>query len=432
MVPVGEALIHPPRGRGRVPRPPSGTGFLLLFIALPLSCSRGEDWPRWRGPGGNAVSAEAPLPLRWSRTRNVAWKVAVPGEGASSPIVSGDSIFLTSSLEDGTRRILHCLDRQTGRTRWTRETKDPDPERTSALTGHAAATPATDGSRVVVLFGNAGAAGYDFEGGLLWRWQPGAFESELGLASSPVLHHGRAILLLDHDGDRFRTFDSFLIALDVKTGKPVWKTDRPGLGRSWSTPILVPTGLGPELVVSAQDELRAYDPETGGLLWQVRGMTGWVTPSPVFGGGLVFATSGKDGPTLAVRPGGRGDVTATHVAWRREKDGPYVCSPLLYGDLLYVHDEQGRLTCHEASGGRIVYRKRLEGKFIASAVAGDGKVYLTNDAGTTTVIRAGREFEILSENRLESECLASPALGRGAILIRTRNELFSISDGTGR
>lgn len=418
---------------GRIPAPPSRLtlGLFALLAALPAACVGGQDWPRWRGPQGNAVSSETPLPLEWSATRNVAWRVAVPGEGASSPIVSGDSVFLTSSLEDGTRRILHCLDRATGRTRWTRETEDKDPERTSALTGHAAATPATDGSRVVVLFGNAGAACYDFGGGLLWRWQPGAFDSELGLASSPVLHRGRVILVCDHDGDRFRSFDSFLIALDVQTGKTVWKTDRPGLGRSWSTPILVPAGDRTELVVSAQDELRGYNPETGGLLWQVRGMTGWVTPSPVFGGGLVFATSGKDGPTLAVRPGGRGDVTATRVAWREEKDGPYVCSPLLYGDLLYVHDEQGRLTCREAASGRIVYRKRLGGKFIASGVAGDGRLYLTNEAGTTTVIRAGKEFEILSENRLEAECLASIAIAGGTLFIRTRGELFSIGAGRG-
>jgi outer membrane protein assembly factor BamB len=151
----------------------------------------------------------------------------------------------------------------------------------------------------------------------------------------------------------------------------------------------------------------------------------------VFGGGLVFATSGKDGPTIAVRPGGKGDVTLTRVAWRQERDGPYVCSPILYQGLLYVHDEQGRLTCRDASGGELVYRKRLEGKFIASGVAGDGKLYLTNESGTTTVIRAGRTFEVLSENRLEAECLASPAIARGSMYLRTLHDLCCIREGAG-
>ena len=155
-------------------------------------------------------------------------------------------------------------------------------------------------------------------------------------------------------------------------------------------------------------------------------MTGWVTPSPVFGKGLVFATSGKDGPTLAVRPGGRGDVTATHVAWREERGGPYVCSPLLYGDFVYVHEEQGRVVCREAASGRVVYRERLPGKFTASAVAGDGKLYLTNEAGTTFVLEAGRDFKVLAENRLDAECLASPAIAGGSILLRTRKDLFCI------
>jgi outer membrane protein assembly factor BamB len=400
--------------------------FILVFCTLPIACAGGPEWPRWRGPGGNAVSSGTPLPLKWSATEHVAWRVAIPGEGASSPIVSGDSVFVTSSLDDGTRRILHCLDRATGRTRWRHETTDKNPEVASALTGHAAATPVTDGRRVIAFFGNAGAACTDSSGGLLWRWQPGEFESELGFASSPVLHEGLAILVCDHDGDRARSFDSFMIALDAKTGKTAWKTDRHGLGRSWSTPILVPVGDRTELVVNAQDELRAYDPMTGAPLWHVTGMTGWVTPSPVFGKGLVFATSGKDGPTLAIRPGGRGDVTTTHIAWRDEKDGPYVCSPILYGDLLYVHDEQGRLTCREAVDGRIVYRARLKGKFTASAVAGDGRIYLTNDSGTTTVVKAGREFEVLAENRLDAECLASPAIAGGELFLRTRKELFSI------
>ncbi len=412
------------------PHGPLRPGALALCL-LVGGAAAAQDWPRWRGPDGGGVSAESPLPEKWGPSLNVAWKTPIPGEGSSSPVVWGDAVFVTSALEDGTRRVVHCLDRRTGAVRWSREIRDENPERTSALTGHAAATPAVDGARVVAFFGNAGAGCYDFEGRPLWRRRFGNFDSELGLASSPVLHGGSVLLVCDHDGSRFTSFDSFLIALDAATGETRWKADRPGLERSWSTPIVATAGGGPELVVSAQDEIRAYDPATGRPLWRVGGMTGWVAPSPVFGKGLVFAASGKDGPTLAVRPGGRGDVTATHVAWREARGGPYVCSPLLYGDHLYVHDEHGILTCRDAAGGRVLYRERLKGKFTASAVAGDGKVYFTNEEGTTFVVRAGGEFAVVAENRLDEACLASPAVSRRALFVRGKRHLFCIRSGPG-
>ncbi len=386
---------------------------LAVLIVSVSACAR--DWPRWRGPDGNAVCDDEPLPVSWSATEGVAWKAALPGEGSSSPIVWGDAVFVTSSLEDGTRRFLHCLDRRSGASRWSCETKDPDPERTSALTGHAAATPVTDGTRVIAYFGNAGAVCTDFAGEVLWRRRLGDFDSELGLASSPILHRGLVILLCDHDGDRFRSFDSFLIALDERTGETVWKTVRPGLFRSWSTPIVA----AGELIVCAQDEVRAYDPETGRLIWAARETTGWVAPSPVAGSGLLFVTSGKDGPTVAIRSGGE-------VAWRVARGGPYVCSPLIYGGLLYVLDEQGILVCRESATGREVYKRRLPGKFSASPVAGDGKLYFTNEAGTTTVVQAGPKFAVLAENRLDEETLASPAISRGALLFRSGKHLYCI------
>ena len=376
---------------------------------------RARDWPGWRGPEGSGVSSEGSLPAGWGPRENVGWRAEIPGEGASSPIVSGDAVFVTSALEGGGRRLLHCLDRKTGKIRWTRETKDANPEIASAVTGHAASTPATDGRRVVAWFGNAGVVCYDFAGELLWRRRLGDFESELGLASSPVLHRGKAILVCDHDGRPPRSFDSFLAALDLRTGEPVWRTERPGLERSWSTPVLV----GQDLVVSAQDEVRGYDPATGKLAWKVDTGGGWVTPTPVAGLGLVVATSGKDGPTLAFRPGGE-------VVWREARGGPYVCSPLLLGDLLYLHDETGILVCRNAADGKEVYRERLSGKFSASAVAGDGKLYFTSEAGTTYVVKPGRSFELLAENRLGEEVLASPAIARGALFIRTAKRLWCL------
>lgn len=376
----------------------------LLALALLSGCAAPPDWPRWRGPGGNAVADDSPLPVQWT----VAWKTAIPGEGSSSPIVSGDAIFVTSATESGGRRILHCLDRGTGEPRWRREIDDPNPERTSALTGHAAATPAADGKRVVAAFGNAGVVCADFSGNVLWRVRLGEFDSELGLASSPILHEGLVLLVCDHDGS------SFLAALDAATGRSVWKTERPGLERSWSTPIVV----SGQLIVSAQDDVRSYDPKTGKPKWSVSATSGWVAPSPVSGDGLIFAVSGKDGPVVAIHPEGR-------VVWKDGRGGPYVGSPVYYGGLLYYVDDSSRLVCREATGP-VLYRERLAGKFTSSPVAGDGKIYLTNEEGTTTVVKAGRRFAALAENRLDEECLASAAISGGGLLIRTRRHLWRL------
>ncbi len=405
------------------------------------SFAAADDWPRWRGPRGNGVSDEQGLPVTWSATENVRWRTEIPGHGSSSPIVCGGRVYVTSAFDGGARRALLCLDRERGNLHWTCEVEDDWPEITSSLTGHAAATAATDGKHLVAFFGNAGAIGCDTEGRLLWRKDLGDFESELGFASSPVIHQGWVFLLCDHDGDRFRSFDSYLIALDVKTGETRWKTNRKELYRSWSTPIVVPVEndrardkthganrLRPaeELVVAGQDALRGYDPTTGEELWRVDGLTAWVAPSPVFGRGFIFAASGKDGPTLAVRPGGRGDVTETHVVWSERRGAPYVSSPLLYGDYLYVANELGVVTCRRMATGEIAWQRRLEGKFLASPVAADGKVYLAAESGTMYVLAAGPAFRVLTENTLGEDILASPAIADGCLFVRTQRHLYCL------
>jgi outer membrane protein assembly factor BamB len=396
-----------------------------------------EDWPRFRGPNGSAVSDASPLPATWSAAENVRWSVELPGEGASSPILCRRRLFLTVAFDAGARRALLCLDRGTGRTLWKYEIDDTWPEITSALTGYAAPTPATDGTHVVAFFGSAGALCCDLEGRLLWRKDLGDFESELGIASSPIIHQDSVILVCDHDGDRFNSFDSYIIALDVRTGQTRWKTERGGLRRSWSTPIMVPAAqrqekdspgapAADELVVAAQDELRGYDPATGAELWKVRGLTGWVAPAPVFGQGMIFAASGKDGPTLAVLPGGRGDVTDTHVVWSERRGAPYVSSPVLYREHLYVANELGVVTCRKAATGEIVWQRRLGGKFFASPVAGDGKIYLPAQSGEIYVLQAGPKFSQLAVNPMKEELLASPVPADGCLYLRTQRRLYCI------
>jgi outer membrane protein assembly factor BamB len=406
----------------------------LLITEVIRQYDRGaaaEDWPRWRGPEGNAVSAGSGLPAEWSTTRNIAWKAKIAGKGSSSPIVSGDSVFITSSLEHGFRRLTHCFDRATGRLRWTREIEDDDPEVASSMTGHAAATPAADGQRVVAAFGRAGLVCYDYEGRQLWRRALGKFESELGIASSPIIEGDCVYLVCDHDGDRFTSFDSYLLAVKLADGEVLWKTGRRGLFRSWSTPIVAQFGERKQLVVSAQDELRSYELVTGKQLWQVACTTGWVTPSPVFAAGMLFVASGKSGPVAALRPTDE-DGAAAEIAWKIEAAGPYVCSPIVYGDYLYIHSEAGVLSCYEAANGRQVYRQRLPGKFTASAVAGDGKLYFTNEEGTTYVVAVGAIFKLLATNPLEEYSLASPAISGRRLFLRTEQHLYCIAPGTER
>jgi outer membrane protein assembly factor BamB len=403
---------------------------ILSGLMLCLSCSwpaRADDWPRWRGPEGKAVSEETQIPVRWSTRENILWKVSISGEGFSSPVIWGNRIFLTSAEEKGKRRLVWCLDRESGQILWRREIKHDHPERASAMTGHAAATPVTDGRRVVAMFGNAGVVCHDMAGKLLWHQTLGEFDTELGLASSPVLYRDKIFVVCDHDGDRFTSFDSFLVALDLENGQVWWKSERPGLGRSWSTPVLVRDSAGRrQLIVSAQDQVRAYDPETGKQVWRIAGTTGWVAPSPVFGFGMIFVTSGKDGPTMAIQAGDSAGKVQPKVIWQIPRGGPYVCSPLLYEDFLYVLTEQGILSSYQARTGQLQYRERLEGKFYASPVAGAGKLYFSNDAGTTFVLKAGPKFKVLAQNALEEYCLASPAISAGQLFLRTEHHLYCI------
>lgn len=417
---------------------------------------RAENWPRWRGPDGNGVSSEKQLPWKWSDRRNdsggdhrddpgdergdarrggsrqgIRWEYAFPGEGASSPIVWEDRVFLTSSQQDGGRRHLLCVDRDTGVLRWQGTVDDENPELTSALTGHAAATPVTDGEVVIAFFGNAGLIAHDLDGNRLWRRKLGEFDTELGLSSSPLLCDDLVLQVCDHDGDKRNSFDSFVIALDRRTGEPRWRATRAGKYRSWSTPIVVSTERGKELIVNGQDALQAYDVETGELRWSWEGMSGWVTPSPLYDGRRILATSGRDGPVVALDPRSMREsdhgIAAPLPIWHHERGGPYVCSPLYYEGQLYVHDERGVLSTYDGETGKLLDRQRLEGRFYASGVAGDGRIYLSNDGGVTYVFSPGTPPRVLAENDVGEEILASPAISQGAIWIRTRTRLLCIA-----
>jgi outer membrane protein assembly factor BamB len=382
-------------------------------------------WPRWRGPSGQGLVSGSDYPDTWSSTQNVLWKTPIPGNGNSSPIVWGDRIFVTTAQEGGRRLSLLAYRRSDGRLLW--EAVAPAGRTDSGAhfkNGHASATPATDGERVYVSFGPRGLFAFDVGGKLVWQRDLGAMDAYHGAAGSPLLYRDRIILYQDqYQG-------SFIAAFDARTGRELWRTRR-NASVGWGTPIAIRAAGRDEVIVNSQQWVHSYDPATGKELWRCSGTTYEVIPTPVVGYGLVFCSSGRAGPTLAIKPGGSGDVTRTHLAWESPRGSPFVPSPILYGQQLYmVNDMASIVTSLEATSGKVLWQGRLgvaqrEG-FSASPVAVDGKVFFTNDEGETFVLRAGQTFEIIRVNRLGETTLASPALVDGRWYFRTNRNLLAV------
>ena len=381
-------------------------------------------WPRWRGPSGQGLVAGTGYVDTWSATQNVLWKTPVPGRGNSSPIVWGDRIFLTTARDGGQRLSLLAFRRADGSQLWERLAPAGRADSAHQKNGYASATAATDGERIYVSFGSRGLLAYDLSGALVWRRDIGRMDAYHGTAGSPLLYKDRLILYQD------RYTDSFIAAFDARTGRQLWRTARDA-SVGWGSPVAVRVGGHDEIVVNGQQRVHAYDPMTGTALWSCRGTTYEVIPTPVVGHGMVFCSSGRAGPTMAIRPGGRGDVTTSRVAWTSPRGSPFVPSPVLVDDHLYmVNDMASIVTCLDAKSGRSVWQGRLgvarrEG-FSASPVAVDGKIFFTNDDGETFVLRAGPQFELLRTNDIGEPVLASPALVEGRWYFRTDRNLIAI------
>jgi outer membrane protein assembly factor BamB len=351
--------------------------------------------------------------------------VPVPGRGNSSPIVWRDRIFFTTAYDGGARLALLAFSRSDGTRLWETFVPQRGIEPVHPKNGHASATPVTDGERVYASFGTHGLMATDFDGRLLWHATAGRLENYHGSAGSPVLYKDSVIIY--HDAGRNA---SFVAAFDRRTGKVLWRTRREETV-GWGTPVVIRTGARDELIVCSQHRVYAYDPAGGSVLWTVRGLSFEVIPTPVVGHDLVFCSSGRAGPTLAIRPGGSGDVTNTHLAWSTPKGSPFVPSGILVGDVLYlVNDMQSIVTAYDAPSGALLFQGRLgearrEG-FSASPVAVNGSVFFTNDDGETFVLEAGRSFKLRHVNRLDEPTFASPALVDGRWYFRTASSLVAI------
>jgi outer membrane protein assembly factor BamB len=382
-------------------------------------------WARWRGPSGQGLVTGTGYPDSWTGTENVKWKVPVPGSGNSSPIVWGDRIFMTTAYDNGRRLAVVAFRRSDGVKVW--ETFAPEgrtPYGNHYKNGFASATPATDGQRIYVSFGSRGLVALDMNGKQVWFRDLGQMDAYHGTAGSPLLYKNRLILYQD------QSRNSFIAAFDTQTGKTLWSTPREA-NVGWGTPIAVHVVDHDEIIVNGQLRVQAYNPDTGAELWSCGGSTYEVIPTPVVGYGMVFCSSGRAGPTLAIRPGGKGDVTRSHLAWASQRGSPFVPSPILYGEHLYmVNDMQSIVTSFEATSGKLMWQNRLgvarrEG-FSASPVAVDGKIFFTNDEGETFVLKAGPTFQLLRTNKIGEGTLATPALVDGRWYIRTESNLFAI------
>jgi outer membrane protein assembly factor BamB len=381
-----------------------------------------DYWTRWRGPSGQGVVESSGYPDRWSATDNIAWKVPVPGSGNSSPIVWRDRIFLTTAYDGGARLSVLAFRRSDGAPLW--ETFSPVPAgRAHQKNGFASATVSTDGQRVFASFGSVLLA-LDLEGTLEWHQELGRIDNYHGPAGSPLLYKDRLIVYQD------QSRNSFIAAFDTRTGRELWRTLRRATV-GWGTPIAIHVADHDEVIVNGEREVRAYDPESGRELWSCLGTTREVIPTPVVGYGMVFCASGRAGPTLAIKPGGTGDVTGTHLEWTSPRGSPFVPSPLLYGGRLYtINDMASIVTCLDATTGESVWQGRLgtarrEG-FSASPVGVDGKVFFTSDDGETFVLAAGPTFNLLHVNQLGARTLASPALVDGRWYFRTDRHLLAV------
>jgi outer membrane protein assembly factor BamB len=417
-----------------------------IGFILSVTPARAENWPGWRGPTGDGVSREANVPIQWNGNSNehVAWKVPTPGSGHSSPIVWNDRIFLVGCVNDKNERVLASYNRKTGQQVWVRTVLTSPLETKHALNSFASSTPATDGDLIYVSFlevdghtvpspnvdkprpitpGNMVIAAYDFDGNQKWLVKPGEFISAHGYCSSPVLYKNLVIINGDHDGD------SYVVALDKKTGEMVWRAPRRYQTRSYATPVIRDIDGRTQMVFSGSKAIVSLDPNDGSCHWSIEGPTEQFVASMVYDEKLFFMTAGF--PTyhvLGIRPDGSGDVTDTHVAWHSTGAKCYVPSPVVVNEYLLVADDRGTGNCFDAASGERLWQERLGSHFSASLVTAGGLAYFTADDGITKVVKPGPKLEVVAENSLGEFCYSSPAISNGCLFFRGEKNLYCISN----
>ncbi len=426
----------------------------ICSLALASTCTGGDlNWPQWRGPDGSGKTSASDVVTEFGRQTNVKWRIDLPEAGNSTPVVWGDRVFLTQALSETKERALMCVDRQTGEERWRRGVVYTAEEATHKTNPYCSASPVTDGKLVIAWFGSAGLVCWDVEGNELWRRDLGRQEHMWGYGSSPILH-GDVCILNFGPGNR-----EFLIAVDKNTGETRWKVDSlddtterelsgpendgsandfssakqrgERLRGSWNTPIIVQVDGHPELVVALPRRVSAFDPLTGDLLWTCGGGAPLAYASVMESDGVIVALGGYRGASLAVRAGGRGDVTATHRVWHKPKDIGWLGTGVAHQGAIYICDMGGVIHCIDVNTGDVLWKDRSEGGGTWSSLTqtADGLMYLLTKSGTTTVFRPDREgLEKVAENELNETTNASVVVAGSDLFVRTDQALWCFSD----
>jgi outer membrane protein assembly factor BamB len=393
----------------------------LLFLSL-LFFS--QDWPEFRGPTGQGHSDERGLPLAWSETKNVRWKVAVPGRGWSSPAIRGDRVWLTTATEEGKSLRAISVDRNTGAILQNVEVfRLKSPGNLNAKNSQASPTPVLEGDRIYLHFGAYGTACITQSGEIVWKTRLDYDNGQHGPGGSPVVYDN--LLILSCDGQDAQ----YVVALDKQTGKVRWKKFREGY-QAYTTPLVLRLPAGDQVISPGAFRAVSYEPRTGKELWQVRYGDGFSNvPRPVYGNGLVFTCTGFQQPSLlAVRLDGRGDVTKSHIAWTLKRGVSLTPSPLLVGDELYMVSDNGVASCIDAKTGAPHWQVRLGGNHSASPLYADGRIYFLSEEGESVVIAPGKEFKALAKNQLDGPTLASMAVSNGSIFVRSQTHLYRLSN----
>jgi outer membrane protein assembly factor BamB len=406
---------------------------IIIFVAGGVAAA--EDWPCFRGPGGQGISSETGIPTRWSETDGIAWSVEIEGEGWSSPIVRGDLVFATTATDGGAGCRVLCLDRRTGKTRWDHEVFRQTTGRKEGKNSYASSTPVSDGSRVFAVFGDGSLAALDHDGKVAWTNREIRFYGQHGLGTSPLLHEDLVIVSFDgsSDGDDKKLgwqkpWDrSEIVAFEKATGKIRWRGRR-GLSRiAHTTPVLHRDGDSVQIVSCAGDVIQGFEPRSGSLLWTVRSQGEGVVPTPVTGEGLIFTASGFEDPTIrAVKTRPKAGSAPAHIAWEEKKGVPMISSMVYREPHLFSITTNGVVTCYMAATGRIAGQRRIGGNHSSSPVWCEGRLYFLSEEGETTIVEASTEMQEVARNKLPGRAQASIAVSGAQIFLRTDRRLYCL------
>ena len=437
----------------------------LVLVTVLVTVAQAQNWPQFRGPGAAGVVEGSPAAVSWDAQKavNTRWKTKIPGLAHSSPVVWGDKVFITtavtSAAKDETRFGLYgdvapvkddpkhtwkvyALDKKTGKILWERVAYEGIPKvKRHPKSTHADSTPVTDGKHLIAMFGSHGLYAYNLNGKLLWKQDLGLLDAgwfydpdyQWEYGSSPVIYRDLVIVQADIQKD------SYIAAYSLKNGKLVWKTPREEIS-SWGTPTVYVGKTRAELITNGSKAIRGYDPATGKELWRLTPNSEVTTPTPIVAHDLIFVTSGYRPiqPIYAIKLGATGDIslkdgkqTNDFIAWSKTRGGPYMPTPVVYGDLLYTCSNQGVLTAYNAKTGERIYQERLGGKggaFTASPVASDGKLYLSSEDGDVFVVKTGIKYELLATNPVGEVMMATPAISDGLVIVRGLNHVYAFAD----